>query len=301
MVAGDYSLTHTNSVSLHGTTESEEDIFFENLATFTLDNLEKARETLTDIMKGLNGAEKSKGAYVKDQVDKFIEQLQKAKKSSGLAKFFKALGIVGVVLAGLAAVLCPSPMTIAMFTVALVMTMEPLLAQAGGYDSLIEKGMGEMMKGLTEALGPVAGSIVGAVVLMAVMIALVYAASAGLSAASSAIGQSTSATMQFLSRVPSMLQNLVTGELTATQQAAILRVLEMAEACITMAQGGIQFAMARLNFEVANLMYAFQVDQALIDLIDNLTKSITQDATAYQEHINRLLEYLPQFFAPLNA
>jgi hypothetical protein len=293
--------TTTTTVSFNEVVEGNEDVFFENLAKFTLDNLEKARDTLGELMKGLNGVERSKVAYVKEQTEKFIEQLQKSKKAGVLGKVFKALGIVGTILAGLAAVLCPSPMTIAMFTVALVMTMEPLLADAAGYDSLIEKGMGEMMKGLSELFGSVGGAIAGALIILLLMAAATVALAGGVSALSSAIGNTGSATAQFVAKMPTLLRGMISGELTEAQRVAIFRVLESTEACITVAQGGVQIAQAELNLAVAKLMYAFQVDQAIIDLIDSLTKSITQDATAYQEHINRLLELLPQFFAPLNA
>lgn len=303
MAAPNFSVTTTTTttVSFNEVPEGNEDIFFENLAKFTLDNLEKARDTLGELMKGLNGVERSKVAYVKEQTEKFIEQLQKSKKAGILGKVFKSLGIVGTILAGLAAVLFPSPMTIAMFTVALVMTLEPMIADAAGYDSLIEKGMGEMMKGLTEVFGTVGGVIVGALLMALILVAATAATAGGLSALSSSMSSAGSATGQFIAKLPTMLRSMIVGDLTEAQQAALMRVLETIEASLSIAQGGVQIEMAKLNLEVAKLMYAFQLDQALIDLIDNLTKSITQDATAYQEHINRLLEYLPQFFAPLNA
>jgi len=301
MTTPNVSVTTTTTVSFNELTEGNEDIFFEHLAKFTLDNLEKARDTLGELMKGLNGVERSKVAYVKEQTEKFIEQLHKSKKAGVLGKVFKALGIVGTILAGLAAVLCPSPMTIAMFTVALVMTMEPLLADAAGYDSLIQKGMGEMMKGLSELFGSVGGAIAGALIVLVIMAAATLALAGGVSALSSTLGNAGSATAQFIAKMPTMLRGMITGNLSAEQRTAIFRVLEATEACIAVAQGGVQISQAELNLAVAKLMYAFQVDQAFIDLIDNLTRSITQDVTAYQEHINRLLEFLPQFFAPLNA
>jgi hypothetical protein len=253
-------------------------------------------------MKGLSGVERNKVAYVKEQTEKFIEQLQKSKKAGVLGKVFKALGIVGTILAGMAAVLCPSPMTIAMFAVALVMTLEPMLADAAGYKSVIETGMGKMMEGLTNAFGPVGGAIVGALLIAAIMMLATTAVSGGLSLAASALSRSTSAALGALKTIPNVLKNLLLmQDLTQTQQATILRVLETIEASIVAAQTGVQFAHAKLNLEIANLMHAFQVDQAIIDLIENLSKSISQDASAYQEHINRLLQFLPQFFAPLNA
>lgn len=291
--------TTTTTVSFNEISEGNEDAFFENLAKFTLDNLEKSRDTLNDLMHGLNGVERSKVAYVKEQTEKFIDQLKKAHKSGILGKVFKALGIVGTILAGLSAILCPSPMTIALFAVSLTMTLEPMLADAAGYDSLIEKGMGAMMGKLTDLLGPV-GGVVAAALLMAVLMAVsIGVAAKGVSAVASTMSSTSFGAA--VSRTTTMLRGMVTGDLTQAQQSAILKVLETTEASITLAQGSVQVAKARLDWAVANLMAAFQVNQALIDLIDSLTKSITQDATAYQEHINRLLEYLPQFFAPLNA
>ncbi|WP_334118545.1 type III secretion system translocon subunit SctE [Limnobacter sp.] len=300
MVSTDYSLLGPSANGPDKPEESE-DIFFENLAIFTLDNLEKARDTLTELMKGLEGTERNKVSYIRDQVDKFIEQLKKSKKGGILGKIFKALGIVGLILAALVACLVPTPMTIAVFAVALVMVMEPLLAEAAGHDSLIQKGMGEMMKGLSEVFGPIGGAIVGAIIILVLVLAITAAAAGGISAAGSAIGQSTSATAQFLRQLPALLKNFITGELTVAQQGAILRFLEAMEAAITMAQGGLQFEMGRLQLEIANLMHAFNIDQAFIDLINNLLLSIGQDISAYQEQIQRLLEFMPQYFAPLNA
>lgn len=302
MVSTDFSLNVPPTVSLSGVPEEEQDIFFEHLAQFTLDNLEKSRDTLSELMKGLSGVERNKVAYVKEQTEHFIDQLKKAHKAGILGKVFKALGIVGTVLAGLAAVLCPSPMTIAMFAVALVMTLEPMLADAAGYKSVVETGMGKMMEGFSKIFGNSVGGTVASAIAMTVIIALLtYGTAAGLGAVGTAVGQSTAASMQFLRQIPTVLKNFLTGNLTETQMANTMRLLEAVEASLVIAQGGVKVEQSRLNWDVAKLMYAVQADQALIDLIENLSKSISQDASVYQEHINRLLQYLPQFFAPLNA
>lgn len=158
-----------------------------------------------------------------------------------------------------------------------------------------------MMKGLSEVFGPIGGAIVGAIIILVLVLAVTAAAAGGISAAGSAIGQSTSATAQFLRQLPALLRNFITGELTVAQQGAILRFLEAMEAAITMAQGGLQFEMGRLQLEIANLMHAFNIDQAFIDLINNLLLSIGQDISVYHDQIQRLLEFMPQYFAPLNA
>ncbi|QJR28347.1 type III secretion system translocon subunit SctE [Limnobacter profundi] len=278
-----------------------EDSFFESLALFTLENLTKARETLTYMMEGLEGTERAKVAYIRDQVDKFIEQLKKSKAGGILGKIFKALGIIGLILAALVACLVPTPMTVAVFAVALVMVMEPLLAEAGGYDSLIQKGMGAMMKGLTDVFGPIGGAIVGAIILVVLIVLVTAAAASGLSMAGSALSSSTSTAAQMLRQLPTFLQGIITGELTAAQQAALLRFLEATEACITAAQGGLQVGMGVLQYEVAKLMHAFNIDQAFIDLINQLLESVGQDIASYQEAINRLIQMMPQLFAPLQA
>lgn len=94
MVSTDYSLLGPSANGPDKPEESE-DIFFENLAIFTLDNLEKARDTLTELMKGLEGTERNKVAYIRDQVDKFIEQLKKSKKGDFLEKYSKRLALWG--------------------------------------------------------------------------------------------------------------------------------------------------------------------------------------------------------------
>ena len=289
------------SATATGASESSEDTFFESLALFTLENLKKARETLTGIMEGLEGTERAKVSYIRDQVDKFIEQLKKSKSAGVLGKVFKALGIVGLILSALVACIIPTPMTVAIFAVALVMVMEPLIAEAGGYDSVIQKGMSEMMKGLSSVFGNVGGAIVGAILILVMMLLVTSAAASGLAMIGTSLAQSTSAAAQFLRQLPNFLQGMLTGELTMSQQAALLRFLEATESCITAAQGGLQVGMGMLKMEVAKLMHAFELDQASIDLINHLLESVGQDAAAYQSEINNQLQMMPQLFAPLQA
>lgn len=285
---------YTDSLTTMGLPDG--DRVYEMLAEHMILSLENVRATLSHYIKGLEGAEKAKYEKVKKQVEEYLEQLQKAKKSSGLQKFFKALGGIGFMLAVITAVLIPSPMTIALLVVATALFLEPMISKAAGADSMLEQGMAAMFKSMSDSLG-VAGA---AVMASLIMITIAVAATAAVGAGMSMLGSATSATVQsiktFIQEMPQMIMKFFGSQLTESGSRALRTFLEVAQSSIVLAQSGLQIDIARLNFEVAKLVKEYNIDQALIDGWIKTLQILTQETSQKQEFLGYLESLLPGLF-----
>lgn len=242
-------------------------------------------------------------AYLDEALDEYIKQLQKQRKSSGLQKFLKALGPIGMVIAAVAAFIAPSPLTIALLVVAVAMFLEPMISKAAGAESLIEQGMEEIFKGLKDTLGPVAAAVVAALLLILIVILATVAIAAGLTAASAATSTSTAsagataqALTQFMKELPKLLGQAFTSSLDPAKTQQLQLFLEFAQGVILAVQAGIQIDVALINFEIAKLMRAFGVEQAVIDEWTKIIELVSKDLGGSQELIQFLQSLMPQLF-----
>lgn len=268
----------------------------ETLAEYMIATLEQTRDVIGSYLVGLEGAERAKVEKVKQQIEDYLEQLRKAKAMSGLAKFFKALGALGVALAMITAILIPTPMTIAILAVTLVMFLEPLISEAAGSESFIEKGMGAMFEALSDALGPIGAIVVGTLLMIAIVVVCTALMAGGLSAMSSSVSAGVQAAREFASSLPAYIAKMLTGSLTEAQTIALTRFLEYAQSAILMAQAGLQAEMGQLQYEGAKLLKEAEVAQAIIDGWSQIIEMLSQENSNYQDLLQRFQMLIAQLF-----
>lgn len=297
------TITATNQSDFEVTTDPEGGEVYEMLAEHTVQTLKLVRDTISVYLDGLSGAERAKAEHAIKQMDEYIKQLEKQRKSSGLQKFLKALGPIGLVIAALAAFIAPSPLTIALLVVAVAMFLEPMISKAAGAESLIEQGMGEIFNGLKDVLGPIAAAIVAALLLLIIIILATVAVAAGIAVASAATSTTTASAgataqtlAQFMKELPKLMGQAFTSSLDPAKTQQLQLFLEFAQSAILAAQAGIQIDMAIINFEVAKLMRAFGLEQAVIDEWSKIIELVSKDLGGSQELLQFLQSLMPQLF-----
>lgn len=268
----------------------------ELLVEYIVGALKLTRDAINSFLIGLEGAERAKYEAIKTQVDEYLVQLEKSKNLSGLAKFFKALGGLGVALAFLTAILIPTPMTISLLIVSMVMVLEPLISNAAGAESLLERGMNEMFQGLSEIVGPVGAAVLGAVIILALTFVCAAMLARGLSMIGSFANASAQTGNSLATLIPSYLSRMFNGTLSPAQNAAVIRFLEVIQAAVLMAQGGLQIDMAMLQRDIAVILADLDVDQAIIDGMSRLIEMVTQDLQTWQETLHTIELTVSQLF-----
>lgn len=154
----------------------------EALREFMLTSLRLTRETIEGFMGSMTGAERSRATQVKNQVDDYIEQLEKSKKLSGLQWLFKILTVIGVALSILAAVAAPTPMTIALMVAALALMAEPMISKAAGKESLVDQAFSAIMQKMAEVVGDKAAVAIMVAMMIAVSVVVANLGAKGISA-----------------------------------------------------------------------------------------------------------------------
>lgn len=154
----------------------------EALREFMLTSLRLTRETIEGFMGSMTGAERSRAVQVKNQVDDYIEQLEKSKKLSGLQWLFKILTVIGVALSILAAVAAPTPMTIALMVAALALMAEPMISKAAGKESLVDQAFSAIMQKMAEVVGDKAAVAIMVAMMIAVSVVVANLGAKGISA-----------------------------------------------------------------------------------------------------------------------
>ena len=197
--------TVVNYIGTANYSDQSDESIYEMLANYMTNALENTRGTLSAFIEGLSGAEKAKVAKVKEQVEDYLEKLDQSRKANGLQKFFKALGILGFILAIVAAVFVPTPMTIGLLVVATAMFLEPLISNAAGSESILESGMKAMFEALNDAVGPVGAAILASVIMLAVALLAASAVAAGVSMMTTGMSAAMQAAKTFLTEIPAAI------------------------------------------------------------------------------------------------
>lgn len=321
--------TQAQANTVAGASPASEQEVYEMMADFWVKNLKNLREALDDHLKGLAGTERQKVAKIREQVDKHLKALEDNKRKGGLNTLMKILGPVLTALSIAVAVLVPTPMTIAMATVAVAMFLEPMISKAAGQDSLIEQGMGELMEEMTKYMPPEAAAVVTAIIVTVAVVMLTCGLAAGLSAVGSAVGTSAASATAAASKASTaasgaaksaaigtspvagssagtttnvsrtLTQTLLKGMGITPQHSkfeAVAKVLEYVETLLSMAQAGVQMDIAVVNFELAKALKEFNIDQAHIDQIGALINMIWTDVGNTREHMENLLNLLSELF-----
>ncbi|HEX4879469.1 MAG TPA: hypothetical protein VFV39_06465 [Limnobacter sp.] len=269
---------------------------YEQLALNVVRALKLARDVVESYLDGLGNAERSKAQHAIQQMNEYIEKLEKQRNLNGLQKFLKALGPIGLILAAIMAFVAPSPITIALLVVAVAMFLEPMISKAAGADSMIEQGMMEIFNALESVMGPVGAAVMAAVLFLVLAVVATSAVATGLSAFSSLAASTTQALVQTLRNLPQTLGRAFTSSLNPDQTRQLQLFLEVAQSAILATQSGVQIDMALINFQLAQLMHAYGLEQAVVDEWSRIIQMLTNDLGQAQELIDFLRQLLPELF-----
>ena len=162
--------------------------FYELMADFWVNALKNIRDSLSDHLEGLSGAERQKAAQIREQVDKYINEIEKQKRKGPMEKFMKVFAPLLTTFSLMIAVVVPTPMTIAMAVVAVTMFLEPLISKAAGDESLIEQGIGKMVQELSKHMPPALAAVVTGIVVTVAVVLITRGLASGFSAIGSAVG-----------------------------------------------------------------------------------------------------------------
>ena len=188
------------------------------------------------------------------------------------SKIMKALGVIGTVIAAIMTVIAPSPLSVAMLVAAVAMTLEPIMADLMGYDSVVEKMMEGIQKGMQDAFGEV-GGIIATVLVMAVIaigsasLATKFGAQVGTMAARqfTQVAGGLSKLKQILTNGfkhlmnTKLLQNLRV-DMTVAQQSAVQRFFDAIQTGIVFSQSGVQIDYSIVKKAAAELMKELNMD-----------------------------------------
>lgn len=275
--------------------ESHPEKIYELLADYFTESLNLVQHSLKAYIDTLSKSQKNRAEAIKKQVEEFVKQLEKARKASGLAKFFKALGALGAALAIITAVLIPTPMTIAIAVISVAMLLDQAISAAAGQDkSLMDKAMGKLMEGLTELTGsPIAAAVLAGVFLLLMVLVCTSAAAKGIGSLGSAIASGTSRAAEATSSLMDAFKSLFSASLTTTQEANVLFFLEMLQSSIMLAQAGVGVDIAAIQFQAAQLMRDYDIDKALIEAMNQIIAMLTSDSQDMSE-LRKLLQEMMQ-------
>lgn len=268
----------------------------EVVAEFMVKALENTRDVVKSYVEGLKGAEKAQFEKIQEQIEDHIEKLKKDKQGGLLGVIFKILGALAVAFAFVCAVVAPTPMTIALLIVTIAMFLEPIIADAAGYDSLIQQAMSGMVEKFSEAFGKVGGMIMATIVMLLAVVACTGLLTAGFTA----LASSTAAMLQnirtFATAMITALAEATGGGLSASAQAAVRQFLEYVQAALMIAQGGVGIEFQKLKYESAQLLHEIEVDQVIIDAWTETINMLTHESDHWQETLQLLLDMIPEIF-----
>lgn len=262
-----------------------------------LEMLSLCGDKLKDLAQALEGAEEAKLKKFEEALKAFLEHVEQQKKADKLSGIFKALGILGVVLAAIMTFFAPSPMSIAMLVVTIAMAFEPLIAQACGQPSLIQQALSKMAEAFQDTFGQIGGMVMSLLVTVLAMVALSTAAASGVSAASRFALSRVESLQTFRQAVIEIFESLTKNmNLTQKQLVAITRAMGAVEVTVMLGMAGTQGAAAGVKFEAAKLFEEFSIDQAVRDWWSHAIDLLQGDLSSEREWHNKLTEMTARIY-----
>lgn len=298
----------------------ESESFYSLVADFWISAMKNTRDALNDHIEGLSGAERQKAVQIRDQVDKYLDQLEKQKRKGPMEKFMKIFGPILTAFSILLAVIVPTPMTIAMAAVAVAMFLEPIISKAAGKESLLEQGMGQLMQELSKHLPPAAAAVVTGIIVTVAIMLVTCGLAAGAAAMGAAVG-STGASVATTAASRAAVAGSQAGSAGAgasggvarsfvqtmakamgitpqhTRFEAFVKLMEYLETTLYMAKAGMDIDLAVLNFQLAKALKTYGIEQAYIEELTALIGLIWNDMNNVQQHMERLLDLLTEIFS----
>lgn len=286
--------THVRTDSVNRPVEVLSDEIYENMAEFTLRTLTLVRDSLVCFLDTMKAADRAKAEKVIEQVNEFLEALEKSKKASGLKKFFDALGAFGVALAMISAVLAPSPATIALVVIAIALFIEPMISAAAGQDSLIAKGTSALVEALSEFMGPEAAAVVATLLVVMVLLIVTKGPKVLCDLLKNCSSTRLQAVRQMATQLPAQVSRFLGTSVNSSKSVAFRVFLERLESLVMLAQAGVQVPMATLQYEAAVMMAEYQFDEALIAALQAILDAIAADITTDTEYMKSLERLAPE-------
>lgn len=265
------------------------------------------REAMQQFFEILSNGDKNKAAYMMEILEKNLDQLKKQSKAKGLKIFMKILSVIAIVLAALVVLINPTPFAVAMLLISLAMFVEPMIADAAGYDSLVNSAFKELFEVFKDMGMPVwAAAILMAVLVVVLVLVSAYGlaalgkllaetggkifqglstlAATGSGTAANAAGTTTKAAetlMKVLNDLMTWLKSFVTENVKNIVFAADMVSLT-ASTGLELGQGILKFDVSKSQVEIDKLM-------AFVDMIVQSMDLTREDAIAFKKMINEYL------------
>lgn len=258
----------------------------------------------------LSNGDKNKAAYMMEVLNKNLEQLEKQEKSKGLNIFLKILSVVALVLAALVVLINPTPFAVAMLLISIAMFMEPMVADAAGYESLV----GKAFKEIFEVFKDMGMPVWAAAILMAVLvIVLVIVSAYGLAALGKLLAEFGGKAFQMLSTVAATGSTTAANAAGSATKAAetvakiindlmtwlksfvtdnIKNIIFAADMVSLTASSGAELAQGVLKFQVTESQVEMDKLQAFVDMIVNSLDLTREDAIEFKKLIYGYLEQI---------
>lgn len=147
-----------------------------------MESLNELEFKIDSMIESLGEAERHKLKKLKEHLREYRDHMEKVAKSQKFSNVLKALGILGFLLALVASIFVPNPLTISLLVVTTVMLFEPMIAEAMGKQSMFQTMMQEIFQAFRSTLGEVGAAIAAALILFAAFLLMSGATAAGISA-----------------------------------------------------------------------------------------------------------------------
>ncbi|NJM32383.1 MAG: type III secretion system translocon subunit SctE [Limnobacter sp.] len=286
--------------------------------------LKTVRDSLEGVLEGLKGAEKAKVKALKEKIDDFIKQLEKSKKAGKLNKFIKVFTMLACACMVAAAVVCPTPATIAAAIVAVGLMIDSIQADFRGEESAMGALVNEMVECFKDVFGNVGGIIVATIVMILLIVLATQFLAAGIGAAGSALAGtateaastaggaaakganagrqaggvgSEGAVKQFLEKLKDALTTLCKEGLNPKQLQALRDFFIYLEGVLTAARGGLEFSAAHLHYEAAKFVHAMELNDADAQLLTQVISLLTSDTENIRDELRGLFRMLRHLFS----
>lgn len=288
---------------------------YEQIAEFWINNMTTVKQSLDSYIETAQGMERQRAEEVRNQVEKEIKALRKSKSGNILDVLGKVFSGVLTALAVVAAVVAPSPVTIAMAVLAVAMFTEQIVAEARGNESLIGQGFSKLAEQLAKHLPKGAAAAIATIIIMTAMMLVAAAitkgagaipalmkststasggaAATGTSSAARAAGTAASTSTQ--SAVATIRNVLGIGP-NFTNREIAAKLIEYVESIMITAEAGIHMARDKTMFDISRIRKEVEMQQAEIQELEQLIEMTWEGLNTHQAHFERLMQLLDKIF-----
>lgn len=273
-----------------------------------MDNNAEAMQQFFEI---LSNGDKNKAAYMMEVLEKNLDQLKKQDRAKGLKIFMKILSVFALIISALVVLINPTPFAVAMLVISIALFMEPMVAEAAGYESLLGRAFKEVFKIFKEMGMPVWA----AAILMAVLVIVLVVVSAyGLAALGKLLANFGGKAFQMLSTTAATTAGTTTanvaGAATRTAEAAYKLITDMlvwlksfvtenvknlifaADMTALTASNTAELTHGLMRYQVAESQVEIDKLMGLVDMIVQSLDLTREDAIEFKKLIYGYLEQI---------